>query len=179
VLTNNGHGVFGSNATINLSGAPTSLALQDLNNDGKPDLVVTVTAFVGSGLQVFTNNGSGHFGSNTTVNLGTQGSVVTASVPGTIRKYVITANNSPLGRLTVLTQPGPASPHLTITQPVLNAIKVAWVSTYTNFILLTNNNLLTTNWFPANLPLNTGNGTNQSSTLNPAPPGKLFFRLVE
>ena len=178
VLTNNGHGVFGSNATINLSGKPTSLALQDLNNDGKPDLVVTVSALV-SDIQVFTNNGSGGFGSNTTINLGTQSSVVTANVTGTTRKYVITANHSPLGKLTVLTQPGPFSPHLTITHPSLNSFKVSWVSTYTNFILQTNSNLTAPNWSPANLPLSLSNGTNQSSTLNPAPPGKLFFRLVE
>jgi hypothetical protein len=39
VLTNNGKGVFGSNATY-LVGDPGSVIAADVNGDGKPDLIV-------------------------------------------------------------------------------------------------------------------------------------------
>jgi hypothetical protein len=66
ILTNNGAGIFGSNATINVSGTspiPVFVAAADINGDGKPDLLV-LNNNSGS-LMVFTNNGSGIFGSNT------------------------------------------------------------------------------------------------------------------
>ncbi len=39
VLTNNGSGVFGSNATYNVGSHPTSVIAVDVNGDGKLDLI--------------------------------------------------------------------------------------------------------------------------------------------
>ena len=70
VLTNNGFGTFGSNATINLGAGsqPYTVVSADINGDGKPDLIAPNWTL--GALLVFTNNGSGVFGSNATVNVG-------------------------------------------------------------------------------------------------------------
>ena len=59
VLTNNGSGIFGSNATINVVSGPFMLTAADVNGDGKVDLVSANV--YGDSLSVFTNNGSGGF----------------------------------------------------------------------------------------------------------------------
>jgi len=82
VLTNNGSGVFGSNATNAVSSSPESVVATDVTGDGKVDLV----CYCSSGsLKVLTNNGSGGF-----VNAGnyvagannTYGVVIAADVNG-------------------------------------------------------------------------------------------------
>jgi hypothetical protein len=176
VLTNNGLGGFGSNATLHLSGNPTALVLADLTGDGKPDLAVTVASLISS-IQVFTNNGSGRFGSNTTIFLPPQGSIVAAGVNGSGRNALITANATG-NQLTVLTPTGPGRPLLRISRPAAHSFVLSWVSAQTNFVLQTNNNLASTNWFPGNYPVSI-NGSNQSSTLTAPPPGRLFFRLAQ
>lgn len=176
VLTNRGFGNFGSNATINLVSSPTSLIAADLNGDGKPDLACTEA---NNSIQIFTNNGSGIFGSNTTITVaGIPQSLITADVNSDGVADFVTADRN-LNLLTVLTQTGLARPLLKINHPSASSILLSWISSSTNFVLQTNNNLLTTNWLPANLTVNTSSGTNQSATLSPAPPGKLFFRLKQ
>jgi hypothetical protein len=73
VLTNQGAGVFGSNATLQVQGnfysIPADVAAADINGDGKVDLVAATLAYPKGFLTIFTNNGSGAFGSNTTVDL--------------------------------------------------------------------------------------------------------------
>jgi hypothetical protein len=39
VLTNNGSGVFGSNATLNVGSGPSSVVAADVNGDGRLDLI--------------------------------------------------------------------------------------------------------------------------------------------
>lgn len=108
VLTNNGSGGFGSNATIALASSPTCVATADINNDGKPDLI----AAIGSNqLIVFTNNGSGSFGSNATYVVGSgPRSVLAADINGDGNPDLICANYSvipsPSTTLTVLTNNG-------------------------------------------------------------------------
>ena len=65
VLTNNGYGVFGSNATLNVGAFPTSVVAADINGDGKPDLICANDS--GNSLTIYTNNGGGIFGSNATI----------------------------------------------------------------------------------------------------------------
>ncbi len=71
IYTNNGSGGFGSNATYNVgapgSGAGTPCAV-DVNGDGKVDLLVPL--WFSNTVAVWTNNGSGGFGSNATYNVG-------------------------------------------------------------------------------------------------------------
>lgn len=67
VLTNNGAGVFGSNATYTVGKAPFVTAA-DLHGTGKPDLITA--NFADSTLMVLTNNGAGVFGSNATYAVG-------------------------------------------------------------------------------------------------------------
>jgi hypothetical protein len=68
VLTNNGTGLFGSNATINVGTEPDFVVAADIKGEGKPDLITANGD--DKTLTVFTNNGSGGFGSNATLNVG-------------------------------------------------------------------------------------------------------------
>jgi hypothetical protein len=65
VLTNNGSGGFGSNATYSVGMAPICVVAADVNNDSASDLIVA--NFAANSLIVLTNNGSGTFGSNATL----------------------------------------------------------------------------------------------------------------
>ena len=174
ILTNNTHGVFGPYETINLSSAATSVAVTNFSGSRQMDIAC---AELNNSVQIFTNTDSGVFGLNTTVNFTIpQKSLVTTDVNGDSKPDLITANySSPM--LTVLTQRSPAGPLLKITRSALNSITISWISASTNFVLQTNNNLATTNWFPGNLPIIVASGTNQSANLISPPPGKLFFRL--
>jgi len=71
VLTNNGSGVFGTNAILDVAN-PDYVTVADVNGDGKPDLI-SINGAVGAPetLMIFTNNGSGGFGSNATLNVNT------------------------------------------------------------------------------------------------------------
>jgi hypothetical protein len=57
VLLGHGDGTFGAARTYPTGGSPTSIALGDLNHDGKPDIVTT-----GTEMDVLLNNGDGTFG---------------------------------------------------------------------------------------------------------------------
>jgi len=57
VLTNNGSGIFGSNASYAVFSSPKSVVAADVNGDGKVDLICNYSG----GLAVLTNNGNGSF----------------------------------------------------------------------------------------------------------------------
>lgn len=107
VLTNNGSGVFGSNATVNTSFDPTCVAAVDINGDGKLALAVANQGnFSGSTLTIFTNNGSGVFGLNNTLGVGTGPCFVMATdVNGDGKADLICANHYSHS-LTVMTNNG-------------------------------------------------------------------------
>lgn len=117
ILTNGTDEIFGSNATLNVgsgswSGAK-SVAAADINGDGAMDLICaniggySNSVFIsGNTLSVFTNNGSGDFGSNATLNVGSQPfCVITADVNGDGKPDLICANNTG-NSLMVLTNNG-------------------------------------------------------------------------
>jgi len=104
VLTNNGSGGFGSNATLNVGSEPFFVVAADVNGDGKVDLISANSG--PNTLTVFTNNGSGGFGSNATLNVGSEPfSVVAADVNGDGKVDLISANFGD-NTLTVLTNNG-------------------------------------------------------------------------
>ena len=64
--------VFGTNATLIVGNEPENVISADVNGDGRPDLI---SANFGPGtVTIYTNNGSGGFGSNATYNVGAPGS---------------------------------------------------------------------------------------------------------
>jgi hypothetical protein len=104
VWTNNGNGVFGSNATLAVGSGPFRVAVADVNGDGKPDLISA--NYVGRTLTVLTNNGSGVFGFNDTLAVGTNVEcVAVADVNGDGYPDLISANSGE-NTLTVLTNNG-------------------------------------------------------------------------
>jgi hypothetical protein len=105
VLTNNGSGVFGSNATLNVGSGPNSVIAADINGNGKVDLIcANFGNGLGNTLSVLTNNGSGVFGSNATLNVGSgPSSVIAADVNGDGKLDLICANGTFPGTLSVLT----------------------------------------------------------------------------
>jgi hypothetical protein len=103
VLTNNGSGIFGSNATLTVGVEPTCVIAADINGDGKVDLICANQN--DDTLTILTNSGSGDFGSNTSlaVNFYPVG-FVAADVNGDGKLDLISGDHDT--GLTVLTQIG-------------------------------------------------------------------------
>jgi hypothetical protein len=113
ILTNNGSGLFGFNASYTVGVGPTCVAVADVNGDGKPDLISANYNFGNSlgTLTVLTNNGNGIFGSNATYIVGSEPAVVIAADvngDGKVDLISVNAGSSPnyLGTLSVLTNDG-------------------------------------------------------------------------
>ncbi len=104
VLTNNGSGIFGSNATYNVGGAPYCVVAADINHDGKLDLISANDA--AGTLTVLTNNGSGIFGYNATYNVGSAPACVVAADINNDGKPDLISANYGANTLTVLTNNG-------------------------------------------------------------------------
>ena len=173
VLTNNGAGGFavvpgGSSAS---SGA-YALAAADVNGDGSVDII----ACNSTSLIVFTNNGSGVFGSNTLVSAGAGSlleTVAVADVNGDGRMDLITGNwNSP-GALTVFTNASSSLPYLTL-GPAGNNVIVSWPAVWANWTLQQTTNLAA-NWTPFSGAI--GNNGLVKRATNSSPVGSRFFRL--
>ena len=114
VLTNNGSGALGSNATLTVGSGPVSVCAANLKDFTNGDYVDLISANFGDGtMTVWTNNGSGIFGSNTTFYATPYGgdpqcepdSVCAANVFGNGRLALICANYKS-GELTMFTNNG-------------------------------------------------------------------------
>lgn len=105
VLTNNGRGGFGYNATYSVGYGPFVLAA-DLRNLGRPDLVTA--NFATNTVTVLTNDGSGNFSLSGTYTVGDGPfNVAAADVNGDGWRDLITANDGGNGNtITVLTNNG-------------------------------------------------------------------------
>ena len=109
VLTNNGNGTFGYNATYTVGSGPHSVTAADVNGDGRVDLICA--NFNDNTLSVLTNDGNGGFGYRATYNVGAlPSSVVAADVNGDGHLDLVCPNSGgPLvlaSTLTVLTNNG-------------------------------------------------------------------------
>jgi hypothetical protein len=91
VLLGNGNGTFQPAASYNLDDIPNSVAVADVNGDGKPDLLVAVD----SGISVLLNNGNDTFTFETTYSSGgdTATSVAVADVNGDGKPDLLVTNN--------------------------------------------------------------------------------------
>src|ERR1700733_6165458 len=160
VLTNDGTGMFGSNATYTVSGAPTSVVAADINNDGKPDLICAIAGnFPSMGtLLVRTNNGAGVFGSNATLNVGNNSyptCVVAADVNGDGKVDLISANQG-ANTLTVFTNDGFGNFKLSATLAVGNSPTCVVVADVNGD---GKPDLITANFFGGTLTVLTNNGS--------------------
>lgn len=105
VLTNNGSGILGSNATITVGYAPDCVVAADINNDGQPDLISA--NFEDNTLSVLTNNGRGAYVTSATLPTGiSPNCVVAADVNGDGKMDLISANLNTTNTLTILTNNG-------------------------------------------------------------------------
>lgn len=95
VLLGNGTGAFGERTDYG-TGAGPSMAIGDLNADGKPDLAVGSTSVYPAGVfSVFLGNGNGAFGPKTDYDAGTRpGSVVIGDLNGDGKPDLVTAYRS-------------------------------------------------------------------------------------
>jgi hypothetical protein len=184
VLTNNGSGFFGSNATYTVTN-PNYITAADLTGNGLPDLVSVYTS--SNTLSILTNNGSGVFGLDGTFTMGNQ--VIAADVNGDgkmdligvcANSYISPTTSNTLAVLinTSTFSPPTFVPTLNI-NPAAYGILVSWPSVLAGWSLQQIPDLTKTNWLPSGY---TGysindNGTNKSLTM-PTPPGNLFFRLL-
>ena len=168
VLTNNGHGIFGSNATYAVGNAPSAVIAADVNGDGTMDLICANYNTSGT-LSVLTNNGNGHFTLASSPIVGSLPlSLAAADINGDGKVDLITANFGD-NTLSVLIN----IPTLIITRSG-NTVTVLWSSSWTNWTLMQNSNLTTTNWTASGGIFN--NGINKGTTIS-SPIGNLFFRL--
>jgi hypothetical protein len=198
VLTNNGKGIFGFNATLISGGTPVCIAAADLNGDGKLDLVSANGGIFGldpghgNSVTVFTNDGSGVFGSNTRFAVGVGAiNLLAADINADGRADLITANyydnTVTVLRNTTTFPPAMFYPRLSIEQRGEN-LRVSWPSASPGWSLQEKTSLTSPNWLPsgyegfpisdngATYPL-ADDGTNMSLTL-PASARSLFFRLL-
>ena len=183
VLTNNGDGVFGSNATYAVDRGPLCVIAVDVQGDGRVDLISANLSNSYGTLTVLTNNGSGGFGSNSTLTVGHFPlSVVAADVNGNGKLDLICANAND-NTLSVLINnsifpPPTSTPALTI-NPSGNGMLVSWPSASAGWSLQQNRDLTTTNWSPSGYSGYgiSDDGTNKSLIITP-PTGNLFFRLL-
>ena len=112
IFTNNGSGIFGSNAMVNLPNPPTWVVAADIDSSGKPALITSCGPgpSTNGSVIVFTNNGFGVYGLNATYPLDAVPlSITAADLYGEGQTDLITANigyNNTVGSITILTNNG-------------------------------------------------------------------------
>lgn len=108
VLTNDGSGGFELATNFPVGTYPQAVIAADVNRDGSMDLICANSGFLtaGSTITIFTNNGTGVFASNATLNVGSRPvSLAAADVNGDGFVDLISANQQD-GTLTVLLNDG-------------------------------------------------------------------------
>lgn len=168
VLTNNGEGRFGSNATYTVGSTPSAVVAADVNGDGKIDLICANYNAVGT-LSVLTNNGTGSF------------ALACSPVVGSLPLALAAADVNGDGKVDIMTANfGDNTLSVLINVPTLdssllgNIYFVSWPSSWTNWTLLQNSDLTTSNWsISANI---INNGLIKTAYISSST-GNIFFRL--
>jgi FG-GAP repeat len=156
-------------ATPRVVAGPMSVAVADVNGDGQPDLV-TENTFEGT-LMVLTDNGSGGFGLNVALNVGSYPvAVVAADVNGDRRLDLITANFD-ADNLSVLFN----VPCLDLSTQTHGEMQV-WPYPSSGFVLQQTANPGTAHRVDVTNNVNFIGGQNQM--ILPVPAGNDFFRLT-
>ena len=197
VFTNNGNGIFGFNATLTVGGKPFSVVAADLNGDGKMDLVCA-NAYTypgganGNTLTVLTNSGSGVFGFNTTLTVGSGPWWMAAADFNGDGKIDLVAANFKANTVTVLmnTTIFPAAtnfPKLKIKQQGKD-VRVSWPSASPGWSLQQKPDLAKSNWLPSGYdgyPIADEGATDliaddrtNKCFIFPPPKDDVFFRLI-
>jgi hypothetical protein len=177
IFTNNGSGIFGSNALVNLPSQPTQVVAEDIDGSGKPALIASCSpdSFTNGFVIVFTNNGFGVYGLNATYPLDAWPlSITAADLSGDGQTDLITANvgynnGTPIlaGSITILTNNGTGGfsqsqelnsgleTRVTIATDIGGDGKLDIISgnSAPSLTIFTNNNL---GWFGSNAVINTG-----------------------
>jgi len=108
----------------------------------------------------------------------------TYQVSGTIGQYdasgSLTGGNYALtgGFWSIYALQTSGAPILAVTLGGPHSVVVSWSLSATNFALVQNADLTTTNWIPSSYPITTNGGT-ESITITSPPLGYLFFRLKQ
>lgn len=104
VLTNNGSGAFGSNASLTIGRGPSAVVAADVNGDGKPDLISANET--DNTVTVLTNVGNGGFAVHATLPVGSRPrGLVATDVNGDLALDLVCVNAGG-NSLTVLTNQG-------------------------------------------------------------------------
>ncbi len=180
ILTNDGSGVFGSNATLVQAGAPYCIVAADSNGDGKVDLI---SANGDNTMTVWTNNGWGRFGFNTTTNLGSGPFWAIAADVNNDGKLDLISANMHDGTLTVLINTASFPPPVSTPTATMDRrgddLFVEWPSSSPGWALQEKPDLRRANWLPSGYggyPI-VDDGTNKSLFV-PHSNGSGFFRLL-
>jgi hypothetical protein len=95
VLLGNGDGTFGSSQTFQVGPFPLSVAVADVNGDGKPDIVTANQHYDGNKVSVLLGNGDGTFQKPRTFAVGpSSGSVAVADVNGDGKPDIVVTNQA-------------------------------------------------------------------------------------
>jgi hypothetical protein len=173
VLTNNGGGVFGSNAVYVAGQKTASLAAADMNGDGKMDLICANGD--DNNVMVLTNDGRGIFAISSTNSTGPEPlALAVADLTGDGKPDVICANSWNT-TLTVLLN-SPPRPLLNLQTAVANCLAFSWSAAWPGFALQQNSDLGSTNWLNVSNDVETIGGIHY---LTVEPTNEVgFFRLV-
>ncbi len=184
VLTNNSQSVFGLHTTLPVGTTPSSVAVADFTGDGAADLICANTSSgTDNSLTVYTNSGSGSFGLQATLALGSIPTSILAADVNSDGRLDANFLNFRDGTLTVLLNTTLFA--AAVSQPALSisreggAVRMAWPSASPGWSLQQKRDGMAPNWLPSGhdgYPF-TDDRTNKSLTL-PAGNARLLFHLL-
>jgi hypothetical protein len=181
VLTNNGIGLFTSNANYTVGYFSVGVAAADVNGDGSLDLIAVCNRTNGF-LPILTNDGTGHFSLALSPAVGNWPvPVAVADVNNDGKLDIICANGSD-NNLSILMNtsafPPPTNTPSLQMKLANKQMRVAWPSASAGWSLQQNRDMATAGWSPSGNDAYAiaDDGTNKSLTM-PAT-GSRFFRLI-